>query len=387
MGGGSVPAVAHSTPGSRETAATKVDFPGSSNVRFSDAYHDRVDATRAQVLLTLAEEASAASRGTDAKAALDRLDAEYDDILAAMQWFIDQQRTDDALRVVNALYRFWITKQRFEEGAVWFDLALGASGGDERLRGQAFINAGFMPFWMGQDDRAAELFSRGLEIGRQVEDAPMVSQALGGLARVALRTDVAEGRRLAGEALTVSKAADDEAGRSNALHLLGVGAQIAGDLLEARTWMTLRLALVRSQGNLFLVASEAGNLSMVERQLGNLEAAEALVREALDIGERIGDRFITPFAFSGLASIATERGEFERAATLVGAAEALMEAQHMAWPPDERPHYERLLADLPTSMGADAFERTRAAGHSMPTDAAIDLALGIDPAGGQAQTR
>ena len=74
----------------------------------------------------------------------------------------------------------------------------------------------------------------------------MISQALGGLARVALRTDVAEGRRLAREALAVSEGAADEAGRSNALHLLGVGAQIAGDLSEARDWMTQRLALVRA---------------------------------------------------------------------------------------------------------------------------------------------
>ena len=104
---------------------------------------------------------------------------------------------------------------------------------------------------------------------------------------------------------------------------------------------------------------------MVERQLGNLDTAEALAREALEIGERIGDEFTKPFAFSGLAAIATERGEFERAATLVGAAEAIMEAQHMAWPPDERPHYERLLADLPEAMGSDEFERARSRGQSM----------------------
>jgi hypothetical protein len=61
---------------------------------------------------------------------------------------------------------------------------------------------------------------------------------------------------------------------------------------------------------------------------------------------------------------------------LVGAAEALMEAQHMAWPPDERPHYERLLAVLPDSMGTAEFERVRAAGGDIGTPAAIDLALG-----------
>jgi hypothetical protein len=80
--------------------------------------------------------------------------------------------------------------------------------------------------------------------------------------------------------------------------------------------------------------------------------------------------------FSGLASIATERAEYERAATLVGAAETLMEEQHMAWPPDERPHYERLLADLPAAMGTDEFERARAGGRSMATQDAVNLALG-----------
>ena len=238
-----------------------------------------------------------------------------------------------------------------------------------------------MPFWTGDDERASELFGRALESGRRLENAPLTSQALGGLARVALRTDVAEGRRLAREALAVSDAADDEAGRSNALHLLGVGAQIAGDLLEARDWMTRRLALVRATGNGFLIASEACNLSMVERQLGNLDAAEALAREALEIEQRTGDQFTTPFAISGLAAIATERREFDRAATLVGAAEAIMEAQHMAWPPDERPHYERLLANLPQAMGSDAFERARSRGHSMAASEAVAFALAPQPLG------
>jgi Tetratricopeptide repeat len=190
-----------------------------------------------------------------------------------------------------------------------------------------------------------------------------------------LRTDVPEGRRLSHEALEVSEAAGDEGGRSNALHLLGVGAQIAGDLPEARDWMNQRLALVRSLGNDFLVASEASNLSMVERQLGNLEVAEDLAREALIVGGRIGDEFTKPFAITGLAAIAATRGDDMRAATLLGAAEAMLESQHMEWPPDERPHYERMLADLPEAMGADEFQRARSAGQSMTPADAVALAL------------
>jgi non-specific serine/threonine protein kinase len=290
-------------------------------------------------------------------------------------WFLDAKRTDEALRLANALYRLWIMKRRFEEGDRWFARVLESGAGDERLRARAFIYAGFMPFWMGADDRARSLFDRGLEIGRRLGDAPLISQALGGMARVALRTDVPEARRLAREALEVSDAAGDEAGRSNALHLLGVGAQVAGDLPEARQWMMQRLALVRSRGNEFLVASEASNLSMVERQLGNLGAAEELAREALVVGRRIGDEFTKPFAISGLAAIATERGDGERAATLLGAAEAMMETQKMEWPPDERPHYEHMLAALPKVMGSAKFERARTGGRSMSSAEAVALAL------------
>jgi len=66
--------------------------------------------------------------------------------------------------------------------------------------------------------------------------------------------------------------------------------------------MTQRLALVRTTGNEFLVASEAANLSMVERRLGRLDEAETLAREALVIGDRIGDQFTRPFALAGLAA-------------------------------------------------------------------------------------
>ncbi len=339
-----------------------------------------MDGSTAESLLAFAEEVSPGIIGPVARTSLERLEARSGDLLTAIGWFVEAGRTDEALRLANALYRFWITTQRFQEGAVCFDRVLGAPGGDELLHGRAFLNAGFMPFWMGDDARASELFGEALTTGRRLGDASLTSQALGGLARVALRTDVADARRLAREALAVSDAAGDEPGRSNALHLLGVGAQIAGDLLEARDWMTQRLALVRAQHNEFLIASEAANLSMVERQLGNLETAEALARETLEIEERTGDQFTRPFAIAGLAAIATERGDHERAAVLVGSAEAIMEAQHMAWPPDERPHYERMLAELPTAMGRAEFARARAVGQSMAPDEVTAFALEGSPA-------
>lgn len=339
-----------------------------------------MDGPSAASLLAFAEKHGARVTGDEGKAALDDIERRHDELTAAIQWFVDEGRTDEALRLANALYRFWNTKQRFADGNVWLHRALAAPGGEPRLRGTALVHAAFMPFWLGDDDAAATDFRQALEIGRELDDPTLISQALGGLVRVALRSDVPEARRLAREALAVAEAANDERSRSNAIHLLGVGAQIAGDLVEARDWMTRRLAIVRSQGNQLLIASEAANLSMVERQLGELDTAEALEIEALEITDRSGDEFTKPFAIAGLAAIATERGQHERAATLVGAAEAIMERHAMAWPPDERPHYEKMLVRLPAAMGDSAFEAARAAGYVMATEDAVAFALDRPPA-------
>jgi non-specific serine/threonine protein kinase len=338
-----------------------------------------MDAATAESLLAFAESTGPTVRAPapDGKVALDAIADRSADLVAAIGWFADHGRTDDALLLATSLYPFWITKQRFDDGWAAFERALRAPGGEPRLRAAASINAGFMPFWTGDDERASAAFREGLESARGIDDARLVSRGLGGLIRVALRTDVAEARRLAREALAFSDEAGNIDGRSDALHLLGVGAQIAGDLSESRDWMRQRLALVRGQGNEAMISSEAANLSMVERQLGNLDEAETLIREALEIADRRGDEFTKPFAMSGFAAIATERGENERAATLVGAAEAIMAAQNMAWPPDERPHYERMLAVLPDRMGAAAFERARDAGRSMATADAVAFALGL----------
>ena len=313
--------------------------------------------------------------GPNAKAALADVEAALPELREALDWLVANGTTDRALRLVNSLYRYWITKQQFADGGAWYDDALRLRAGDDRLAAGAHIGAGFMAFWLGEDDRATEHWNAALEIGHRLADSAMTSRALGGLARVSLRSDVAEGRRLAAEALAVSEAAGDQPGISNALHLLGVGANIAGDLVEAQAWMTRRLALVRAEGNEAMISSEAANLSMVERQLGNLDRAEALAREALEMAQRRGDEFMKPFSLSGIAAIATDRGEHDRASTLLGAAESIMAAQGAAWPPDERPQYERMLAALPEAMGRERFEERRTAGRALSTDDAVALAL------------
>jgi tetratricopeptide (TPR) repeat protein len=338
-----------------------------------------VDATAAESLLAFAEQAGPGLRGVGANALFEELERRDADLLAALGWFIDEGRTDDALRMAIALAPVWMARKRLDEGLEWFDKALAAPGGRDLTRGNAYFQAGLLAFWPGYDERASELHGKALAIGRQTGDPTVTAQALTGLARLALRsgnaTDIKEARWLCREALAITDGTEDRIGRGNAMHVLGVVAQMAGDFDEAREMMTQRIALARETGNLATVSSEAGNLSMVERQLGNLDEAEALAREALEIDVERGDYWAMPYKVSGLAAVATERGDFDRAAKLVGAAEAMMERERAEWPPDERPHYERMLTRLPRALGEDEFERVRAIGRAMSNEEAVDVAL------------
>jgi len=226
--------------------------------------------------------------GLDRKSLFAQLEDRHDDLLAA-QWFLDQGRADEALRVAQALAPFWTGSGRLDEGSHWFGRVLGADGGADANRGRTCFEAALVEFWRGGDDSAVALHQRALEIGRRIGDPTLVALALTGLARVALRSeDIPQTRRLCREALAAAEGVPDRLGRASALHVLGVAAQMAGDLAEAREFMTERMALARELGQYGSIAAEASNLSMVELQLGHLDRAEARLPSPISSGLSAG---------------------------------------------------------------------------------------------------
>ena len=342
-----------------------------------ERYDSRVYAKAPEALLAFAQETVPGLRGLDRKAKSDEIEQRYGDLLTALGWFIDERRTDEALRLTSLLAPFWMTTRRLGEGSEWSDRALAIAGGTDVNRGETLFQAGLLAFWRGDDALASTLHDEALDIGRRIGDTSVISKALTGLARISLRkSDVGEARTLCREALEITEGTADRVGRSNALHVLGVTAQMAGQLSEAKRLMSERIAIGRETGNFAAIAIEASNLAMVERQLGNLAEAEALSREALEISHRRGDDWATPLMIAGLAAVSAQGGELDRAATLVGAAEGMMEAQGFAWPPDERPHYERVLAILAKATNRDELGRIRSMGRALTPREAVDFALG-----------
>ena len=78
---------------------------------------------------------------------------------------------------------------------------------------------------------------------------------------------------------------------------------------------------------------------------------------------------------NSVCAVARDRGQHERAATMIGAAEAMVETQGAAWPPDERVHYEQTVNTLSEAMSPSDFARARARGRSMTAAEAVAFAL------------
>ena len=78
---------------------------------------------------------------------------------------------------------------------------------------------------------------------------------------------------------------------------------------------------------------------------------------------------------NGLAALAVQVGAFERAATLLGAAAAMVEGQGNDWPPDEAPHFQRSRATAAHALGPGRFQAAWSAGRRMPSTRVVRYAL------------
>ena len=165
------------------------------------------------------------------------------------------------------------------------------------------------------------------------------------------------------------------AGRSSAEHVLGVALQMAGDLEGAREVMGARLDRARADGTRFVVFTESANLSMVERQLGNLDRAQALSLEALEIVVANGDEMAIAWVINGIAAVLAARGLHDRAATLLGAADALLSRAGGEWPADERAQFEGTLATVTAVLGPARLAADQAAGAAMTRDEAVAYSI------------
>ncbi|HET8627375.1 MAG TPA: diguanylate cyclase [Thermomicrobiales bacterium] len=316
---------------------------------------EEVDARErhAGYFLALAERAAAAPDTWR-----ERLDAEHDNLRAALDWLLRRSADPAAgLRLAGALAPFWEARGYLQEGRAWLEeaarrapgapeawraralalagrlafrqgdypvaralseegLALARAAGDARQAAQALANLGNVAWQVGDHAAAQEHNAASLELGRQSGDREIVAHALGRLGGFAWdQGDYAQSRIFLEESLAVRREMGDHRQVAHSLYSLGHVAWAQGDYAAARALDLEGLALGRATGDTQAIANALNNLGLVARSESDDEMARALLEECLAISRAAGDRWLVAFALAWLGTVAQRQGRHEQAET------------------------------------------------------------------------
>lgn len=116
-------------------------------------------------------------------------------------------------------------------------------------------------------------------------------------------------------------------------------------------------------------------LGHVELAVGHDGRALALLTEAADQFDAIGNFVYLPWCLEGLASVAADRGDHGLAAELDGARDAIGAQVGVALPPIHPDGYTRTLTAIQTALTPETIETARATGRARPLDQTIARAV------------
>ena len=356
--------------------------------------------------LDLAERAETGLTGARQGWWLDRLEAELDNLRAAIGWSLGEE-PEAGLRLAGALWEFCYMRGHYGEGREWLEGALARSGGaSPAFHAKALAGAGVLDLLQCEYDRATGMLEESLAIYQELEDGWGIGTALQSLGSIAReRGRYAEAEALHNESLALQRELGNEEGIarsldglgfaawlqgdpglawsfcSEALNLyrglqdtegiawslvnLGAAAQYRDDLGRATALLEESLALSREAGYKEGIAWSLNQLGIVAQRQGDHEQATAFLRESFELHVDLGDRWRAASVLEGLAGSARRQRQLEPAARLLGAAQALRGQISTPVPPCERAEHDANVATLGTDMGEEAFAAALAQGRTL----------------------
>jgi predicted ATPase/class 3 adenylate cyclase len=369
--------------------------------------------------LWLAERADARIWSEDGLLWMDRLEAEHDNLRAALDYSreIGGDGREAGMRLAGALAEFWYMRGHWTEGREWLEGMLREGHGEASAgRAKALFGAGILAWNQGDHRRARPLLEESLSLCRQSGDEQscadtvfvlgcvlgtqgeygearkLLEESLGlyrrtgsrrgavfslaYLGRIALEQgDGAAARAVSEECLALSREVGNVWGVAFALLTLGSVAAGEGDLARAAAQCRESLAVSRESGNKRGTARCELVLGLIACRRGRLAEAGRSLRECLGVFQKLGDKEGLCSALEGVAQLCALSGRADRAVRLLAAAQARRGAIGIPLPPAGRSAEESWLAIARPALGEEAFAAARAEGWSMPLEQAIDYAL------------
>jgi predicted ATPase/class 3 adenylate cyclase len=278
---------------------------------------DAIERAFEAFLIDLATAAETELQGSAQPLWLDRLEADHDNMRAALRTILERGDGAMALRLASRLWRFWKWRGHPNEGRSWLERSLAAAGGTNFSgRPAAEYGLGELSMEIPDLEAAAMHYKASLELSEQQRDRLGIAIALNGLLIVAVnRYDYTEARELGERALRLRRELGDERGVAVALSGLAMVAREEGDLERAANMYEASLALWRRRDEPIWLAATLQALGITRRMTGDQQAARTLLGESQALQERLGDHFGLGVTAIECGHLARQEGDFPSAAT------------------------------------------------------------------------
>jgi tetratricopeptide (TPR) repeat protein len=292
----------------------------------------------------LAEDAASHLRGPDQARWLERLAGEHANLRAALAWALNSRQTQIGARLGIALWRFWYIRGYYDEGWAWLEELL-AQTEEPQSRAHLLYGQGMLARRRGDYTTAADKFTGGLVLFRELGDPRGLASALRGLAFIRYRQDDYGGARpLLDEALHLFRMLDDSEGIAVTLDNL---AYIAGDSEEERRLHQESLVLRRRSGNLHGITTSLAGLAYTAMDQGDSATARVYLQEHLQINQTLGNKNGIAASLLILGELTLSEGDY------TGAELLLEESLKLVHETGDR----SLLPGVMEKMGATALAR------------------------------
>ena len=264
-----------------------------------------------EFFLHLTEAAEPRLQGRDMVACLDQLEAEQDNLRAAMEWALEADPLA-ALRLVGVLHVFWARRMSASEGLNWVRTALARAQdafpphGDATpsyLRAKARALAGEAALSFGLGDSAAALppIEASISLARKVKDPLTLAFALGlGATVCGFMGDVSTAKAYGEESLELCRHHNYSYGLAMysgfRLFLAVVAAEAPPPGSEDEM-----LGAARASGNPWVMGLAYQNLGRLTRDRGDTARALNYLEQAVAIFEQMKDRAFSTATRSEIA--------------------------------------------------------------------------------------
>ncbi|MBF6613979.1 MAG: tetratricopeptide repeat protein [Chloroflexi bacterium] len=364
--------------------------------------------SHARFFLAMSEKAPPELRDSEPEVWLGRLQAEHDNLRAALQWAQESGQVEIGLRISGALWRFWYQHSHFSEGQRWLESFISraeTAGALEELFSifeptqpeeptldnlskhpptwkafrsalpEALLGAGTLAWRQGDCETAHSHFEQCLAICRRQGDNQGSANALNGLAFVADdQNDHTLARALYLESLALRRELGDKGRVACSLANLGEVARCLGDYGEARAYYEESLAIRTELKDTNAKATLLHNLGHVALHTGNVPHAASLFAESLEIAQELGNRQAIAQCLAGLGGVALLKEQIPEAVRLLGAAVALLDSIHSMLDPADELEYQRNLTASRIQLDEVSWTEAWEEGRNMTMEQILSLA-------------